>query len=506
MLKLTHVQARLTVRSGRASVTQMQMSNADDARRIADVLALYKDSIGCTRDEIGTKLVRLAGHRLDYRDIDALAKVVADSYATFEPDPLPDGIQTETRRGGDRTDEEIKAPDSEVQDKTGLSGLSAVRLAVWRAAAQPGTYPFGAPGLAASLAVGEVCRLDLLPDHKRRSIVQAGAATCDVTLDDTAADAMVARLYADLSGRARLMALSPDLSPDALLNRYNVELLRGVLYLAPRMTITVRDKYKDLFKYIKLFGLMHNVTPLADEEGYIIELEGASSPFLAASDRRYGIGFATFLPALLLCKATWTLETELVWAVEGDTKLKKAAYSLSPQPHLRSHFRDSGEFDSLLEADLAARLEEKITLAEQKRTERHTAAEREDTERAAAGKKPRVRKEVADGWQGWHLRREDRIVPVFDTVMIPDFSFVHDDGRRALFEIVGFWEKGYLERKIAKLNRAGRADFIVLVSERTRVGRDHFVNKGQEPPYQLIFFKGVPVLSDILTALERCAR
>jgi predicted nuclease of restriction endonuclease-like RecB superfamily len=89
--------------------------------------------------------------------------------------------------------------------------------------------------------------------------------------------------------------------------------------------------------------------------------------------------------------------------------------------------------------------------------------------------------------------------------MIPDFAFEHVDGRRALLEVVGFWERRYLERKIAKLNRAGRSDIIVLVSERTRCGRENFLIKGQEPPYQLIFFKGTPRLGPILEALERCA-
>jgi hypothetical protein len=45
----------------------------------------------------------------------------------------------------------------------------------------------------------------------------------------------------------------------------------------------------------------------------------------------------------------------------------------------------------------------------------------------------------------------------------------------------------------------------VLVSERTRCGREHFLIKGKEPPYQLIFFKGKPQLGPILAALEKCA-
>jgi predicted nuclease of restriction endonuclease-like RecB superfamily len=287
-------------------------------------------------------------------------------------------------------------------------------------------------------------------------------------------------LFSDLAGRHKLIALSAELTVENLLNRYNVELLRGVLYLAPRLIIRVHDNYKDLFKFIKLFGLMHETRPLysksgieGDEssiEGYEILLEGAVSPFLARTDRRYGIQFARFLPALLLCEADWELEAELVTGFG-----KNALFKLKPQPHLRSHFKGSGEFDSQLEQSLAISFEEKFGTGKQKER------------------------------KGWAIQREDRIIPVFDTVMIPDFSFEHTDGRRVLLEIMGFWQPQYLERKIAKLNRAGRRDLIVMVSERTRCGREHFSKDGQEPVYPVIFFKGVPRLGQVMEALERWA-
>ena len=540
MLKLPHVQARLSIKAGKAIVSQMSPAEPGDVKRANDIIEIFQQALAAkfTRDQLEARLNEYAGVRLDYREIDGLAKVISDSFATFQPDStrlLPKTVLPPVKPVEADLDSGLASPAKEPDEDEGQPDphLRDFRLAVWREAARPEVYPFINAGLTTTLFPGtqklrrsdtvhnEDLLTQLLPDITRQGILKRAADSCDLTLIGQDSSASVGDLlFADLPGRHRLVALDPKLDVENLLNRYNVELLRGVLYLAPRLTIRVHDRYKDLFKYIKLFGLMHEVTPLprpgitgkigAELEeneigGYEILLEGAASPFLARSDRRYGIQFACFLPALLLCEAEWELEAELVFAwanigtqtAKGKTRLARAEYKLDPQPHLRTHFRGSGEFDSMLEADLAAAFE--------KRFAPPTVEEPPTTDNTAApAKKKRPKK--SDDRKGWSISREDRIINVFDTVMIPDFAFEHTDGRRALLEVVGFWERGYLERKIAKLNRAGRSDFIVLVSERTRCGRENFLVKGQEPPYQLIFFKGTPRLAPILEALERCAR
>jgi predicted nuclease of restriction endonuclease-like RecB superfamily len=559
MLKLPHVQARLKIERGRASVKQMEASSPEDHQRAAEVLAIFRQALAdrLTRDALYARLSAYSGVRLDYREIDGLAKTICDSFATFEGDrgvrgelsaisdqPSAiggqDGEDTESNederevesRGDEVLDEEDEASTPDVQP------LTPFRLAVWKEAARPENYSFEHSGLALDLKPGvqnlrraaaaydAELLANLLPLAKRVEILQKAAGQVGYTLVNVPEDdSQIGQLlFADLPGRHRLVALSDDLNVENLLNRYNVELLRGVLYLAPRLRIVVRDRYKDIFKYIKLFGLMHEVKPLpkagvtrpkdaplteGEIGGYEILLEGAASPFLARSDRRYGLQFAKFLPALLLCEDEWELEAELVlgWGPRPGQEKQKAGsgivYRLGPQPHLRTHFKGSGQYDSLLEESLAVAFEKRF-----KTTSRTPVSPAPvEVENEAAPKKGRKRKPPRnpEERQGWTIRREDRIINVFDTVMLPDFAFEHSDGRRALLEIVGFWEPGYLERKIAKLNRAGRSDIIVLVSERTRCGREHFQVKGQDPAYPLIFFKGTPRLGPIMEALERCA-
>ena len=126
-------------------------------------------------------------------------------------------------------------------------------------------------------------------------------------------------------------------------------------------------------------------------------------------------------------------------------------------------------FDSRLEADFAAEFEEKYGGAKRK----------------------------------WELAREDELIVVGDSVMIPDFSLTHrKDGRRALLEIVGFWHPHYLRRKLEKIRLAGRTDLILLIYESANVAEGTFEAASAG---EVLTFSRKPVLKDVLAAVERCA-
>jgi predicted nuclease of restriction endonuclease-like RecB superfamily len=136
---------------------------------------------------------------------------------------------------------------------------------------------------------------------------------------------------------------------------------------------------------------------------------------------------------------------------------------------LRTHFKASGLFDSRLEADFAAEFEEKYSGPQRK----------------------------------WELIREDELILVGDTVMIPDFSFTHRrDGRRALLEIVGFWHPNYLQRKLQKVRQASCQDLILLVYDSVNLTEGAFEEASAG---EVLTFTRKPVLKDVLAAVERCA-
>ncbi len=272
-------------------------------------------------------------------------------------------------------------------------------------------------------------------------------------------------LFADLSEEQILLDPSDTLPPGDLIARYNLELARGLLYWAREVRLQVYDNYKDIFKYIKLFKLMYTIHPLTAERGYHITLHGPISPFVK-STIRYGLQFAKFLPALLLCDK-WNMAADVLPPV-GPTR-EVLRYTLNDQTNLRSHFKASGLFDSRLEADFAAEFEAKYGGAKRK----------------------------------WELTREDELIIVGDTVMIPDFSLTHrKDGRRALLELVGFWHPDYLRRKLAKVRQAKRTDLILVVYESVNVAEGAFEEASAG---EVLTFARKPVLKEVLAAVERCA-
>lgn len=298
---------------------------------------------------------------------------------------------------------------------------------------------------------------DLLSGAGRDQVVAETAAAYHLT-----AEQVEAALFADLVEEQLLLNVGEPIGPGEIIGRYNLEVARGLLYWAREVQLQVQDGYKDVFKYIKLFKLMHTVRPAAPQ-GYHVTLYGPLSPFVQ-STLRYGLQFARFMPALLLCQT---------WQMEADVRLpgvgRPLRYRLDDQTELRGYFTASGPFDSQLEADFAAEFAEKYGGAE------------------------RV----------WQLAREDELIVVGDTVMIPDFSLTHHkDGRRALLEIVGYWHPDYLRRKLAKVKQAGRRDLILLVYESANVAEGTFEAAAAG---EVLTFKNKPVLKDVLAAVERCA-
>jgi uncharacterized protein len=268
-------------------------------------------------------------------------------------------------------------------------------------------------------------------------------------------------LFADRPVAARLTDVGPDWTPEGLLARYNLELARGVLYWASHVRIEVHGGYKDLWKYIKFFKLMFWIQAQEDD-GYIVDLDGPISPFVNAT-LRYGRQFAAFLPALLLCER-WNMLAQ----VRSPQTWKMATYRLDASAALQSHFKQSGLFDSRLEADFAHEFEEKF-----------------GSQRGQ-----------------WVLTREDEVLNLGHTVMIPDFALTHKrTEQRILIELVGFWHPDYLRRKVEKVRAAQCHNLLLLVYEGINLAADAL----QDVPGEVLYFKKKPVLKDVMSVVETMA-
>lgn len=267
-----------------------------------------------------------------------------------------------------------------------------------------------------------------------------------------------AGLYGDLIEN-HILTVFQETEPLWLLNRYNLALAQGILYGCTEMRlIAYRNlpvRYKQLFKFIKFYRLMHQVKGDL-ESGYEILLNGPVSMFKLS--RKYGIHMATFLPALLFC-TKWKMISDIK-CPDGKTR----DFSLDDTCGLISHYNDSGEYDSLLEEKFASRFQELNS--------------------------------------PWLLERETEIVNLKETVFIPDFTFRHrEDNRIAYLEIVGFWSPDYLRRKFKKL-QSSSMNTIVAISKDLNVSEE----KAKKLPGRHIFFKTALNPKDILEILEEIGK
>lgn len=264
-------------------------------------------------------------------------------------------------------------------------------------------------------------------------------------------------LYADRPGAARLRR-APPIDGAALLDRYNLDLARGVLLGAIRVELTARGGWRDVFRAVKLARLMYRIERAG--RGYRVELTGPAAPYLKRP-QRYGLRFARVVAALARAPG-WRIDADVVH--RGGTRRFRldAAHLPRHAPRRRGRPRYDSRWERALAREFAARL----------------GAER----------------------QGWSLQREATPVAFGEELFLPDFTLRHRDGREALVEIVGFWTPEYLEAKLRKTRAAGLDHLILVVYDGLAVGDADATGAGA-----VVRFRGQPRVDDVLREAERVA-
>lgn len=268
-----------------------------------------------------------------------------------------------------------------------------------------------------------------------------------------------ATLFADRPA-ARVLVRAPRVTPEELLDRYNLDLARGVLLGAERARLTARGGWRRIFRAVKLARLMYTVTPRG--RGYTVELTGPAAAYVARPER-YGVRLARVVPALVAAPG-WQLDAD-VW--HGGKRLR---YRLDGRAPFARRARRAA-FDSRWERALS----------------RDFQAKRGTAERA-----------------GWTLERETTPLAAGGELFLPDFTLRHQDGRRALVEIVGFWTPEYLEAKLAKAEAAGLGSLILVVYKGLAVGAAA-ADVELRAPGPVIWFTERPKIGPVLEAAERVA-
>lgn len=309
----------------------------------------------------------------------------------------------------------------------------------------------------------EVSPLELRRDVFLEASTRRRAAELDRPFDRDAALAAIAdryqmstaeveeALYADLKGAQRLKGVAP-LSQEALLERYEVSQLQAVLLRAVDVVAEVRFRspldYRQLFNKLKFRRLLYRIERL--EEAYRIHLDGPFSLFESVT--KYGMQLALVLPALLECDEL-KLEASLRWGKQR----KPVQFKFS---HKRPKAVTGAREASVLTEDVV-RLKEAL-------------------------------ESKSGGWQ------VSVCTDVLDLpgvgLCVPDLAFSKGK-RRVYLEVLGYWSREAVWRRIEMVDRGLPAPVVFAVSSRLRVSEDvlddtdHaalYVYKGSMSPAQIL--------------------
>ncbi len=281
-------------------------------------------------------------------------------------------------------------------------------------------------------------------------------------------EAIEAWLYADLRDAQEVRHFEA-ITPEALLQRYNVALAQSVLARAKSLHIVVQGgaiapgELRALFRGMKFHGLLHQVErrpgAAPDSVAYAITVDGPLA--LLSQGQKYSKSMASFLPTLLRCPG-WTAVAELAWGPSKSRRTFEIEAGELPWP-------GAGRFDPG-ESEIHRLF-----------VDRFAAAQDE-----------------------WELTQEDLWLPLgAQGLWIPDYKIRHrSSGREAYLEILGYWRADYLQRRLELLARSGPPNLVLAVSEAMRVDK----HKLAALSVPVIFFKRVLRAKEVLATLEEVAR
>ncbi len=234
-------------------------------------------------------------------------------------------------------------------------------------------------------------------------------------------------LFADLKSEQRLIRFK-DISPEHLLQRYNVALAQAVLLRSTRVHVTIRHeppaRYRQLLRLVKFHRLICEIERAGDD-GYVLHLDGPLSLFSAT--QKYGLQLALFLPAVLLCR-DYQVQAELVWGAQRKPK----TFEVTPSDGLVSHLADTGTY---LPPELGMFVE-------------------------------LFRKRIKE----WEIAEETEVFPLGDGFWVPDFRLTKKaTGQSVYLEVLGFWRRASAEVHLERLKRHASLPFVLAVSDGLRI-------------------------------------
>lgn len=255
-------------------------------------------------------------------------------------------------------------------------------------------------------------RIPATPEE-RAAIIEEVAKKLGVTVEQVESS-----LYADLDSE-KVLQSAPQMDAVQLLKSYNLSLSQTLLFSCTEMRFTASGNWQNIFRAIKLRGLIYSITKRGNE--IEVKLDGPISLFKL--NRRYGIALAQVLPEILRCRS-WAINAQILH--KWSNRLLNFRLESTRHGWLFPEAPEVETYDSTVEDEFA--------------------------------------REFNSLGTPWVLKREPEPVVAGNSVIIPDFA-IQLGTTKVYLEIIGFWTREYLEKKIEKLREIKDARFILAVDE-----------------------------------------
>jgi len=275
----------------------------------------------------------------------------------------------------------------------------------------------------------------VVDDEERSEVLNSVASRLGVSV------AELLEAFTALYEEYQIVESFERIEPEELLKHYNLSLAQTLLFKALDLTVEVEisgSEMKTLLFNVKRLGLMYLAEKIPG--GVRLYIDGPAS--IVKQTERYGTRLAKLLP-YVMCAEKWSVKArvkrrEFIYKFYLDSRLSR----LFPKFRLELE-----EYDSKLEKVFHRRF---TTLG-----------------------------------SGWKVYRELEPLVAGRHVFIPDFVF-EKGGVRVYFEIMGFWTREYLERKLEKLKSLkDEVKMIIAVNKELACSSDI-----GSLPFEVVLFKG----------------
>src|SRR5215203_4260455 len=327
-------------------------------------------------------------------------------------------------------------------------------------------------------------------------------------------DVVLKTMWSDLDDNL-ILDYFDAIDPEALVGWYNLSLMQTLLFNCTKLDFYISGglNWKRVLRTVKRLGLMYYLQqPQQQQENRIIcSLEGPLSLFKLTD--RYGTLLAKLLPSIIFSSDKkressggdeWHLDAWIVRKTMDGRKIYEFKISKNEIPELMTDPYSSFPPSSITQKEVAG-----------------SSSLYNDYNIFDSAVEEKFAKRFEQAETGWRLTREpDPLVLSNGGAFIPDFMFEKYD-KKIYLEIVGFWTKEYLERKLQKL-----ADIFISADSKKKkkkknnnnadllfiaVNEDFACSKSSFssiiPKEQLIFYKNdmVPVkpILDYLKSIDR---